>query len=99
MYPFSERGVGWGIYKYFSFWCFVILIFCVNGILSFLKMNKYLIPTILFFLLIFIYLIIAPYESRPYRVLLRITMSVISILSSLFIVKMWNKKLNYEKDY
>lgn len=76
MFPFTERGVGWGIYTYYSFWWFVILISLTNVSLALFREKKYLIPIIILLVLVYAFLIFPPYDSRPNRVLLRIILSV-----------------------
>jgi hypothetical protein len=91
-YPFIEKGVGWGIYTYFSFIWYIYAIIIMNTAFTFFGVNKYTLIIVFSLVLIYIYHIYIPYESRPYRVLLRIILILCSMFSSIGLTYYLRKK-------
>lgn len=95
MYPYSERGVGWGIYTWYAFyWFFLGLVIINNLLIATINNLKIVVPVTIILLTIHIYFISDPIEYRPYRVLLRIIIAAGSTVLSLIAMYLLNRIRN-----
>jgi hypothetical protein len=76
LFPFTERGVAWGIYVQYTFLFYIILICGVNTILTFNINKKLVLIFIILGLLVYSNLVISPFDIRPYRVILRLILGI-----------------------
>jgi len=94
LYPYSERGVGWGIYTWYSLYWFIGLVAVTNILLATINNIKIVIPIAIVLLAAHLYQIYGPIESRPYRVLLRIIIAVSMTIFSFIAIYLLNRTKN-----